>query len=71
MPRQIHGVMQNTDDLDYVADGSSVHDEMSPATPSPRDMKGTHSLLDFITRGAARHVRPPSSKASASIKVSR
>jgi hypothetical protein len=57
MSRQIHRVVKDSHDFDHMTLGRAIHDEMSPASAMPRDMKGSQVGTNFFPWNASRHVR--------------
>ncbi len=58
MARDIHCVVQDAQDFDYLAVSGSIENEMTSVTPAARDMEGAKAAENFIARRAARRVRP-------------
>ena len=56
MPRQIHCVVENANDLDHMAGCRAIHDEMPSAPPFARDMESPKVGENFITGGAAEKI---------------
>jgi hypothetical protein len=57
MATQVHRVVENSQDFDYLAISRTVHDGMPPATTSARDVNGSKTMQNFVTCGAVRNVR--------------
>ena len=57
MTREIHSVMKNSGDLDYIVLQHSIHDEMPSPSASACDVKGSKTWKDFVAGSAPGHVR--------------
>ena len=56
MPRQLHSIVENSNNLDHVAARGAVHDEMPSAAALAGDMERPKVRQNFITSDAPQHV---------------
>jgi len=52
VPREIHGVMEDADDLNHVIGGCSIHDHVPAAATAPSDVERTKPRPQFVARDA-------------------
>jgi len=57
MAGQVHGIVENPDDLDRMFAARAIHDEMPPASASAGQVKSSEAPEDFATIGASGHIR--------------
>jgi hypothetical protein len=57
VPGQVHGVMENTHNLNHLPCPCAIHYEMPSASALARDVKAAEAGQDFVAGRASRHVR--------------
>ncbi len=58
MASQVHSVVKDADDVDYIPLPCPIHNEMTAPTTSPRNVEGSKIGENFISCGAAEDIWP-------------
>jgi len=53
MPCQVHGVVQYAQDFDHALAAGTIHQDVPPAPPIPRNMKGAQTRQNFASVSAS------------------